>query len=120
MAKLPAHKCEHIFRYLELPRSSRPRLNLGGNKAGGPSKRNVIVQYFASHHCAVCDALSRRPLCDRCLARPQDTALALGAKIRQDSGFYNYLGCGFIKASNYSIALKQNHILLFLHTTLAR
>ena len=80
----PSTRAQLHFRYLELPKSSRPRLNLGGNKIGasGPSK-NVIVQYFASHHCAVCDSLSRRPLCDNCLARPQDTALALGAKIRQ-------------------------------------
>ena len=30
--------------YLELPKSSRPRLNLGGSKAAAGSSRNVIVQ----------------------------------------------------------------------------
>ena len=33
----------------------------------------------------VCGALSRRPLCDNCHARLQDTALALGTKIGEGS-----------------------------------
>jgi hypothetical protein len=71
-----------LSRFLELPKSKfRPRLTAGnamGNVSSAPStskKKNVIFQYFASHHCAVCDALSREPICDDCRAHPQSTVL---------------------------------------------
>ena len=79
---------------MELPKSYRPRLNLASSSAGGgsgpgggggagPLQQGIILQYFASHHCAVCDTLSQKPICERCLGSPQRTACNLTVKIHQ-------------------------------------
>ncbi len=68
--------------FLELPKVSRPRLTGVGPRPSTSKGSGVILQYFASHHCAACDALSTQPLCDACRSRPQSTVLNLGSKIR--------------------------------------
>lgn len=71
--------------YLELPKSYRPRLgttNVDEPQAGTSRGQGVILQYFASHHCASCDTLSQKPICDHCLRNLQSTCLTLSNKIR--------------------------------------
>lgn len=65
--------------YAEMPKSFRPRLSsvaATGHRPAptpGTSRQGVILRYFASHHCAVCDRLSQKPLCEQCLDKPQET-----------------------------------------------
>ena len=47
------------------------------------SDKRVIIQYFASHHCAVCDTLSQAPVCPSCRDDPQTTVCRLTDKVRQ-------------------------------------
>ncbi|TRY62525.1 hypothetical protein TCAL_16616 [Tigriopus californicus] len=71
--------------YLELPKSYRPRLgatNVDEPQAGTSRGQGVILQYFASHHCASCDTLTQKPICDHCLQNLQSTCLTLSNKVR--------------------------------------
>ena len=73
--------------FSELPnRSFRPRLLdevASPSKGQGQQGQGVIFQYFASHHCAVCDTMSTQPVCEACLESPQETVLTLSEKIRE-------------------------------------
>ena len=70
------------LRYTELPKSFRPRLTTSSSapSTSTSSSSTVILHYFASHHCASCDALSQKPICDSCLSRPQETVTDLSRK----------------------------------------
>ena len=73
--------------YTELPKTYRPRLVApSAAKPGEKSKfqpQGVILQYFASEHCAVCDVLTQKPICDRCSNNPQHSVLSLSVKIHK-------------------------------------
>ena len=55
----------------------------GPNKSKNRPGQGVILQYFASHHCAVCGSLSQNPICENCLTQPQKSVCNLTQKIRE-------------------------------------
>lgn len=76
--------------YTEMPKFFRPRLvdpKRAQEATPGPSRPNqgqgIILNYFASHHCAVCDQLSQTPICSSCQTNPQNCAHTLTVKMHQ-------------------------------------
>ena len=59
-----------------------PRRHFQYLRNASPVKRNTISQYFQSNSCAACSAQTQKSLCDRCVRRPQRTAVVLHEKVR--------------------------------------
>ena len=80
--------------YTELPKCYRPRLiaPMSGEQSS-PSKnrpgQGIILNYFASHQCASCGSLSKKPICEKCVQHPQTCIHSLTMKIHHWDRAFN-------------------------------